>query len=317
MTAEDQHGAAAHVISGSVLALTAQTPGTTVDRRALGPRRWREDLASLGRSGFRSVDLTDGWLRFPDLSTSEIDDLHHALADLALPVTEVHVSRCSVIDAERGEEHLAYTHGAVEVAARLGAPVVGMGFHPRLTGREQGVMFWEVPSAADDRSDATWDLATARVREVCDHAAAEGVAVSVELYEDSLVCTGADVERLVVAVDRPNLGVNPDLGNTYRSATPQRESWLATLRGALPHTNLWHLKNYARWSASPAGPFAVVPTTLGEGGIDYRLAVREALAAGYAGPFVIEHYGGDALWMQERGRRYLVRLLDDLHREAL
>lgn len=299
-------------IVGSVLALATQTPEAAIDRRGLGPRRWRAELAGLRRAGFTVVDLVDGWLPLPDMTASELDDFGAVLAELGLRARGLNVSRCSVIDPERGSEFLEYTLRAVETTAALGLPVLSVGFHPQLSERHRGVMFWEVPSAADDRSDATWQLATERIAAVCAHAAERGLQISVELYEDSLVCTAADAQRLLDSVAAPNLGVNPDLGNTYRSATPQREPWLTTLRGCLPHLNYWHLKNYARHSASPQGPFSVVPTALGDGGIDYRIAVGEVLASGYTGPFVIEHYGGDALWMQERGRIYLERLVDDL-----
>lgn len=92
-----------------------------------------------------------------------------------------------------------------------------------------------------------------------------------------------------------NLGVNPDLGDTCRSATPQREPWLDTLCGAAPHTNHRHVENHARSSAGRQGPSAVSPTSLGAGDVDDRLVLTTALDAGYRGPVVVEHRGGDAL----------------------
>lgn len=89
-----------------------------------------------------------------------------------------------------------------------------------------------MPARADDRSELTWTSAAERLARVCAYAAKRELQVSVEMYEDSLLCTAADVEQLMARVPAPNLGVNPDPGNTYRSATPQREPWLDTLRGA-------------------------------------------------------------------------------------
>lgn len=302
-------------IVGSVLAFVPQTEGAAQDLRVLGPSRWRRDLLALRRAGFTAVDLVDGWLPVPDLTASELGDLGGILAEVGLPARGLSVSRCSVIEPGLGAANVEYTLRAVDAAAALGIPVLEVGFHPRLDDRSAGVLFWEVASRADDRSDKTWDLAARRLREVCGHAAGAGLQVSVELYEDSLVCTAADVVRLIATVDAPNLGVNPDLGNTFRSATPQREPWLVTLRGSLAHMNYWHLKNYLRSSGSPTGPFTVAPTALGHGMIDYRLAVGEVLASGYSGPFVIEHYGGDALGQQQRGRRHLENLLAELYQE--
>lgn len=301
-------------MAGSVLALTAQTPGAMVTRRADGARAWRSELARLARAGFDAVDLVDGWLPYPRLSGAELADLGGALTDVRLTATGLGVTRCSVIDPDAGVANLEYSLRAVDAAATLGIPVIGIGLHPRLRPDQQdgSSWFWEPPSTPDDRSPATWDLAADRVRTICGYAGQRGVAVSVELYEDSLVCTAADVAQLLARIDAPNLGVNPDLGNTYRSATPQREHWLVTLRGSIPSMNYWHLKNYTRSSPGGRGPFAVAPTALGEGDIDYRLAVGEVLRSGYPGPLIVEHYGGDALWMQQRGRDYLEALLDDL-----
>ena len=302
-------------VVGSTLALANQSAGAAEDHRAPGPDGWRHDLGRLVRAGFTAVDLVDGWLPFLALTPHELDDLRGVLDALGLACTGLSVSRISLVEPGLEAQNLERTLAALEVAVRLGVPVLEIGFHPRLDARTDGIWFWEVPARADERTEAVWSTAAAAVAQVCDAAARVGLAVSVELYEDSLVCTGADVVELIARVDRTNLGVNPDLGNTYRSATPQREPWLDTLRGAAPHMNYWHVKNYARSSARREGPFAVHPTALGDGDVDYRLALRTVLAAGYRGPVVVEHYGGDAMWMQEQGRAYLERLLTDWQEE--
>ena len=304
------------VVGGSVLALVNQTPGVTTDHRALGPGHWRTQLGRLVRAGFTAVDLTDGWLPIPIMSGAERQTLGEVLADARLTALGLNISRHSLVDPERADEHLDYSLRAVDAAVELGVPLLGVGFHPRLVPAQRlNRMFWEVPLDPPDRSDAVWDQAADRLRQLCTYAAERGIQVSIELYEDTLVCTAADVQRIITAVAAPNLGVNPDLGNTFRSVTAQREHWLETFRGALPHMDFWHLKNYTRASLGGDGPYAVAPTVLGEGMIDYRLAVGEALTAGYRGPFVVEHYGGDAVEMQRRGRDYLLALLDDLRAE--
>lgn len=304
------------VIAGSVLALTNQTPGVGTDHHGLGPHHWRTQLQRLRQAGFTHVDLTDGWLPIPTMSTGERQSLGEVLAVVGLTPVGLNVSRHSLIDPERGAEYLDYSYRGVDAAVELGVGVLGIGFHPQLIPEQkQQLMFWEIGLPPDDRSEPTWALATDRLQHLCRYAGERGVQVSIELYEDTLVCTAADIERIITAVGADNLGINPDLGNTFRSVTPQREHWLQTFRGALPHLDLWHVKNYTRSSASPNGPFAVAPTSLGEGGIDYRLLVGEALASGFRGPIVVEHYGGDAVHQQRRGREYLVTLIDELRTE--
>lgn len=300
-------------VVGSVLALCSQTPGA---RREAGPLGWRRELRRLRHCGFSRVDLLDSWLPFAYLPQEDIEDFGSILAELGLTPTCLGTSRRSLIDPDRGEANLDYTLRIVDVADRLGIARVGVGFHPALLDAQRdSAEFWEHAGPADDRSDENWERAAQRLAAVCDAAARRQIEVNIELYEDSLLCTSADAARLTSAVDRVNLGVNPDLGNLIRAVTPLREPWLATFRGCLPHMTYWHLKNYTRSTPSPSGPFVVGPTSLGEGTIDYRLAVREALESGYRGPFVVEHYGGDALGMQERGAEYLRRLINDVQNE--
>ena len=301
------------VIAGSVLSLANQTRGVQTDHHGLGPAHWQRQLGRLRHNGFTHVDLVDGWLPIPDLSSSDLQRLGQVLSDLDLTPVGLNVSRHSLADPERWAEHLDYSCRGVDAAAALGAGVLEVGFHPRLVpAQKEQLMFWEVEVEPEDRSEETWTAVADRLRQLCSYAAERGVQVSIELYEDTLVSTAADVDRIIAAVGADNLGINPDLGNTFRSVTPQREHWLETFRGALPHLDLWHLKNYTRSSLGPQGPFAVAPTALGEGMIDYRLLVGEALRAGFTGPYVVEHYGGDALHLQRLGRVYLSDLLDEL-----
>lgn len=302
-------------IVGSVLALCGQTAGA---HRVSGPKGWRDELRQLKRSGFSRVDLLDSWLPFGSLTTSQIDDLASILVELDLTAPCLGTSRRSLLDPEHGAANLDYTLRIVEVAAQLGLHRVGVGFHPALMDvQKKTTAFWEYRGPADDRTDQNWSLAAEQLGVVCDFAASLKIDVNIELYEDSLFSTSYDADRLASTVARENFGFNPDLGNIIRSATPLREPWLETFRACLPHMTYWHLKNYSRSSPTPEGPFAVAPTTLGEGAIDYRLAVREAISAGYTGPFIVEHYGGDALWIQEQGRRYLERLIRDVQEDEL
>lgn len=304
------------VIAGSVLSLANQTRGVQTDHHGLGPAHWQRQLGRLVRSGFTHVDLVDGWLPIPEMADSELERLGQVLGDLDLTPVGLNVSRHSLADPERGAKHLDYSCRGVDAAAKLGAGVLEVGFHPRLVpAQKEQQLFWEVEVEPEDRSEETWAAAADRLRQLCSYAASRKVHVSIELYEDTLVSTAADVDKIISAVGADNLGVNPDLGNTFRSVTPQREHWLETFRGALPHLDLWHLKNYTRSSLSPQGPFAIAPTALGEGMIDYRLLIGEALRAGFTGPYVVEHYGGDALHLQRLGRDYLIAVLDELAAE--
>jgi len=95
------------------------------------------------------------------------------------------------------------------------------------------------------------------------------------------------------AVDRPNVGCNPDLGNLIR--TDPGADWRSALSVLAPHMNYWHVKNYADGA----------PCELNAGQIDYRDAFAIVSRAGYAGWVSLETYfGDDLLGLQIRRRDY-------------
>ncbi|GIH64125.1 xylose isomerase [Microbispora siamensis] len=285
-----------------MLPLPRRSPGT-LDHETI-----RADLGSLAHAGFRHVDLVDTWLSPADLSRSERGILLDVLAELQLGLVGISVIRRSVIDPVDGPANVAHTRKSIDAAAELGAPVLSIGFHRPLTELQRQWAFWTVPGPRDD--PAAYDAAVPLVADLAAYAADRGVRLSLELYEDTLLGTGAGAARLVEDVGAPNLGVNADLANLYRLPARLAETWLETFRRVLPHMNYWHVKNYRRVEVYPDGPYLAWPTDLDSGDIDYRLALGMAADAGYTGPICVEHYGGDALWSQRRGLRYLTSLLE-------
>jgi sugar phosphate isomerase/epimerase len=145
--------------------------------------------------------------------------------------------------------------------------------------------------------------AVTRVAELGRHAAELGLELTLEMYEDTYLGTGASSVRLVTEVGLDNVGLNPDVGNLIRLHRPI-DDWQETLRATLPHANYWHVKNYARDENPATGSYTAVPVPLELGLINYRHAVRDALALGFC-----EHYGGDGLSVSALNRDYLRRVL--------
>ena len=307
---EQRPAPARPVIAGSTLVLGSRK----LDRPVLelGPREWARELAELRAVGFDAVDLVDSWLSPASMSDAQLDDLGAALDSCGLAVAGVSVIRRSVIDPVDGDHNLEFTLRSLEGAARLGAPIVGIGFHRPLTAAQKSSQFWMVPGPKDDRSDETWSLAIERIRLVTTRAAALGLDVTLELYEDTLLDSAAGAIRIIEGVGASNLGINPDIGNLIRVPGTLPAGWCEILQASLPYMNYWHVKNYIRLENPPAGVVLSYPTELAFGVIDYREALRVALAGGYAGPICIEHYEGDALGAIASGRRYLETLLCEL-----
>jgi sugar phosphate isomerase/epimerase len=294
-------------IAGSTLVLAVRPRERLV--RELGATAWADQLVELREAGFDAIDLVDSWLAPGYLSAAELRELGAVLGDTGLRLAGISVVRRSVIDPRDGAANLDYTLRSLDAAAALGAPVVSIGFHRPLTPEQRAASFWLVDPPRDDRTDATWRLAAERVSKLARRAGELGIGVALELHEGTLLDSAAGALRVIDMVGSPALGVNPDLGNLVRVPAPLAEGWEETLRAVLPHTTYWHVKNYTRLEHPVTGLVLSGPSDLAAGVVDYRMAIRDALAAGFAGPICIEHYGGDGLGAIARGRAYVEDIL--------
>lgn len=282
--------------------------GTSV--RALGPEAWEQTLAEVADAGFDHVELTDVWLKPGELDARELAGLKEAATTAGLGIVAIAAIRRSVIDAREGEANLAYCHRSIDAAASLGAPVFNLGLHePLHPAQKRALWFWTEPGAVNDPADRErWDAAVRRIRELADHSADVGVLLTLEMYEDTFLGTAAGSIRLIEEIGRDNVGLNPDTGNLIRLHRPI-DDWRETLSLVLPYANYWHVKNYARDEDAATGVYTAVPTSMALGLIDYRWAMREAIAAGFSGVITCEHYGGDGLSVSAQNRDYLRTIL--------
>jgi len=268
--------------------------------------RWRRDLSEVAAAGFSHVDLTDSWVRYGDLAPAELELLRSSIADAGLSAVSMSAIRRSVIDERHGDDHLAYAHRCIDAAAQLGVGVVSVGLHRALTAEQvERLWFWTTAGHRDPTDDAdTWALAVTRFRELGDHAAELGMLLSLEMYEHTYLGTAASAVHLVEEIDRPHVGLNPDIGNLIRVHEPV-EDWRMLVEATLPWSNFWHVKNYARDENPQTGLYSAIPTYLESGLINYRAAIGIALDNGFQGVICTEHYGGDGLSMSAANREYL------------
>jgi len=270
---------------------------------------WADHLKQVSDVGFTEVDPTDTWVRVGDLSPTRLDEFKGALGDAGLTIPAISTSRRSVIDATRGEDYLAYGHRLIDVAPSLGASVVSFGFFQELTPAQQKALwFWLAPSYKDPDDPEIWQLAVSRIRELGEHAKQVGIQISLEMYEDTYVGTCDDAIRFVEEVNCDAVGLNPDIGNFIRLHRPI-EPVQQMFDKVLPHANFWHVKNYSRDEDPTTGTITTYPMEMAQGLINYRRVIRQALALGFSGPFLCEHYGSDGLGVCGRNREYIQGVL--------
>lgn len=270
---------------------------------------WLSQLTEVAYEGFTEVDLTDSWVRVGNLEPSRLVELTDILRQTGLHPEGVSAIRRSIIDPESGDSNLVYSHRVIDAAAQLGCSVVSVGLHRPLTPQQLKVLwFWTVDGPKDDSSKETWDLAVRRLRELGEHAHEVGVALSLEMYEDTLLGSANSAVRLVQDINHSAVGLNPDLGNLFRLHR-DIESFQSAVEHCLPYSNYWHVKNYYRDTDPSTGAVVSLPAPMYAGSMNYRAAIKTAIEFGFNGPFCVEHYGGDGLSVMAENLKYIRKML--------
>ena len=224
-----------------------------------------------------------------------------------LTLSSISMTRNSVVDVENGEQNLADALRFIELAPSFGVTVVNTGFMQALTEEQAAaIWFWLADGHVDD--PALRDLAIERVRTLGDAAKAQGIEVSLEMYEDTYIGTADEAVAFLRDVDHESVGLNPDLGNLVRLHR-EVEPWPDMFEKVLPHSNFWHIKNYTRDLDPATGAYSSAPMPLKYGYINYRQVIRRALDLGYTGPFCCEHYGSDSLGVIAENVQYIRQVL--------
>ncbi len=268
---------------------------------------WASQLRQVRELGFDHIDPTDAWVPLASLSEARVQEFHETLQAEGLAISSISMTRNSVVDVEHGERNLADAHRLIDLAPRFGATVVNTGFMQAVTEEQAAqIWFWLVDGHVDD--PALRDLAIERVRELGDHAQANGIQVSLEMYEDTYIGTPDEAVAFIGDVDHDAVGLNPDLGNLVRLHRPMPH-YSEMFEKVLPHSNFWHIKNYSRDFDPATGAYSSAPLPLKYGYINYRQVIRRALDLGYSGPFCCEHYGSDSLGVCADNRDYIRQVL--------
>lgn len=297
-------------IGAAMLQFPPVAPGGVSVREA-GPQYWRRQLRRVQREGFDVIEVPSNWLPLADMSHDERRQFIEVVAEQQMSICATSMVRMSIIDPQTADENLAATHRGIDAAAEVGAPILCLGLHEPLLPQQTAIpWFWTVPGPTNPPDRDLWDKAVLRYRELADHAAEVGVQISLEVYEGTYLGDSDSAVAFLHDIDHENVGLNPDLGNLIRAQEPL-EPWEAIAVKLLPLANYWHVKNYARSENPVTGTYFSTPTTLPVGLIDYRKAVRYAIASGFRGAFLAENYGGDGLGVSADNARYLRRLIAD------
>ena len=263
--------------------------------------------------GFEGVEL--GTDVFDGVSEQASRDLRKELGDAGVPCVILRGGgglahpRISVGNRKRLEE-------AVRIASWVGAGIVNttVGAPPR-DPRGRGRTVGEPTSQGSSReaSEEDFERTAKGLSEVAGMAADLGVEISIEVHQHSIVDNSWSALHLLELIDRPNVGVNPDLGNIYWTYDIPEESCEAAIVALAPYAKYWHCKNLYRVYIPEKERAIFVQAPLPDGEIDYRFAISAMLDAGYRGYLAIEGVRlGDQFHRDGRSVAYVKALLEEL-----
>jgi sugar phosphate isomerase/epimerase len=270
---------------------------------------WDGVFAEVAAAGFTAIEIADSHIRPADLIPARRAELVDAARQNGLTITSLHVQRQSVIEPGKGEQNLAYAHRSIDACAEMGIGIFSTGLHQPFTPAQKlALWFWTAPGPVDPDDPKVRATAVSRLRELGEHAAQVALPVALEMYEDTYLGTADSAVRLVEEIGCSNVGLNPDIANLIRLHRPI-EDWVEVHQKTLPYANYWHVKNYTRDEAADGTWATSAPSTMEAGLINYRKVVRDGVACGFRGVFLMEHYGGDSLGVCATNQTYLRTLL--------
>lgn len=263
--------------------------------------------------GFDGIDLADSWLNWFALSDDELAALRQEVEEYGLVCAGLNPYRSILVGHPSGAQNEQRLHRTVEVAAILGAAVVNIPLSvpfPAVWSEADRAARQLKLARAADYTPSDWEQTAVKLQAVADFAAQRNVALTLELHDDGMLDDSPATLRLHRMINRPNVGVNPDLQNLYRVPYPC-ENWRQALLNLAPHTNFWHVKSCSKTYVVDEARTYSRGATLVDGEIDYRWALTKMVEAGFDGWISIESGGGDALHHATADLRYLQHLLQD------
>lgn len=239
-------------------------------------------------------------------------------ASLAVPV--VHCLRKSLFVEELAASDERKMRDAAAIGRRFGASLVDLSVNVPLPGQ-----YPPLPPSDPSRENyprgqfrgdaappGSFERSAGVLKRFARDLAEWGMGISLELHHDGLQDTADNCLKLWRLVDEPNVGFNPDIGNSHGLATWHNpEGPRATLEKLAPRTNYAEVKNYKRLWIHGEARYYPVPSPADDGDLDFREAVEILVDAGFDGWVCDEGARGDLVYSHLRFIRYLRWIVEE------
>lgn len=237
------------------------------------------------------------------------------LADAGTPVLAIR-SGGSLVAARGYADNVDKLSRMIDAAEQVGADVVNgaLSAPARQPNGRNSSPGWPVSQdASRDAMIYDYERLADELRKAADRAAPKGIKISVEVHQNSLVDNSWSGKLVHKLVDRPNFGVNPDLGNVLWTYDTPEEPTETTITELAPISVYWHCKNLHRINHPENERSVFLRVPLQDGEIDYRFAISAMVDADYAGYLAIEGaWAGDQFYQDQKSLSYAKGIVAEL-----
>ena len=285
--------------------------GTNLMPKAIrGP--WLKKVTDMGFVGFEmGHQLPDGM----ESTEANVKAIAQEVADAGLSVLGIRGGG-SVANPRTGDATKKRWEEAIQFAAWVGSPIVNSSMGTSPDPAQPGSFTGDSVSqgSSENASQQDYEISADVLRGLAGRAADHGINISIEIHQHSIFDTTWAARKIYALIDRPNVSINPDLGNIYWTWDTPHESCEQAIHDiASISTQYWHCKNLKRVHIPQHEHAIFLQTPLPDGDIDYRFALTAMIQAGFDGTIIIEGVRlGDPLHGDAKSAAYMRELIEEL-----
>lgn len=272
----------------------------------------RQPLLTWTRAaGFDAIDIADTWMNWYTMSDAELREFRDQVHGAGLVVSGLNPYRCVLVRHESATRNLEKLARSLDVARALNCPMINLALSvpfPAVWSERERAERQRHLARDRDYTDQDFAETAEKIARLADDAARYGIQLTIELHDDGIADTSRSVLRIHRLVNRPNVGVNPDLQNGFRVPYPT-EDWRGALLALAPHTNYWHVKSCSKLYTLYEERSYSLRASMHDGDIDHRWALTQLARVGFDGWIVIESGGGDSLYTAGQDLAYIKDLI--------
>ena len=264
-------------------------------------------------AGFAGIDVADTWLNWYVMSEADLREFRDQVKAIGLTISGLNPYRCILARHPSAGQNFEKLAQSVATCRILDCHMLNLALSvpfPAVWSERERAERQHSLARDRDFSDGDYQRVAEQIATLADDATRDGIELTIELHDDGMTDTSAGVLRLHGLVNRPNVGVNPDLQNGFRVPYPT-ENWRAALLALAPHTNYWHVKSCSKVYHYDEDRSYSLHASLRDGDIDHRWALTQLARFGFDGWIVIESGGGDSLYTAASDRAYMADLVEN------